>query len=134
MAITVSQTNVVFRDLDLAFSANPITGDVARKYDENAVKQSIKNLIQMRPYESPFHPEISSQVYNLLFELASPVTAELIRTSIIQVITKFEPRVAQFAVDVRDNSDSNAYSITVEFIVKGSDKAVTLNTLLYRSR
>jgi phage baseplate assembly protein W len=134
MAITVSQTNVVFRDLDLAFSSNPITGDVARKYDENAVKQSIKSLISMKPYESPFHPEISSQVYNLLFELASPVTVELIRTSIIQVISKFEPRVAQFAVHVTDNSDSNAYSITVEFIVKGSNQSVTLNTLLYRSR
>jgi phage baseplate assembly protein W len=134
MAITVSQTNVVFRDLDLAFSANPITGDVARRYDENAVKQSIKSLILMKPYDAPFHPEISSQVYNLMFELASPITAELIKTSIIQVISKFEPRVAQFAVDVTDDMDNNAYSVTVEFIVKGSDKSTTLNTLLYRSR
>jgi phage baseplate assembly protein W len=134
MAITVSQTNVVFRDLDLAFSSNPITGDVARKYDENAVKQSIKSLILMKPYESPFHPEISSQVYNLLFELATPVTSELIKSSITQVISKFEPRVATFAVSVRDDMDNNAYAITVEFIVKGSSKSVTLTTLLNRLR
>ena len=116
------------------FAANPITGDVSKKYDDNAVKQSVKNLIQMRPYESPFHPEISSQVNNLLFELPTPLTAELIRTSIIQVVTKFEPRINQFDVTVRDDSDNNAYYITVDFTIKGSDKAVTVNTLLYRSR
>lgn len=134
MAITVTQNNRVFRDLDLLFAANPITGDVSKKYDDNAVKQSVKNLIQMRPYESPFHPEISSQVNNLLFELPTPLTAELIRTSIIQVVTKFEPRINQFDVTVTDDSDNNAYYITVDFTIKGSDKAVTVNTLLYRSR
>src|SRR6185312_2358067 len=134
MAITVSTTNRVFRDLDLLFAANPITGDVSMKYDDNAVKQAVKNLIQMRPYESPFHPEIASQVYNLLFELSTPVTAELIRTSIIQVLTKFEPRLDTFDVTVTDQSDKNAYLITVEFIIKGSDQSVTVNTLLYRTR
>jgi phage baseplate assembly protein W len=134
MAITVTQNNRVFRDLDLAFTANPITGDVSMKYDDNAVKQSIKNLIRMRPYESPFHPEISSQVFSLLFELATPVTAELIRTSIIQLITKFEPRVDQFEVAVDDLSDQNAYNITVTFTIKGSDKTVTVSQLLYRTR
>jgi predicted component of type VI protein secretion system len=134
MAITISSNNRIFCDLDLNFTANPITGDVSMKYDDNAVKQSIKNLILMRPYESPFHPEISSQVNNLLFELATPVTVELIRTTIIQVITKFESRVQNFDVTVVDNSDLNAYQVTVEFIIKGSDTSVTVNTLLYRSR
>jgi predicted component of type VI protein secretion system len=134
MAITVSSTNRIFRDLDLAFGANPVTGDVNKKYDDNAVKQSIKNLILMRPYESPFHPEVSSQVNNLLFELPTPITAELIKTSIIQVITKFEPRVQQFEVSVTDMTDQNAYSITVQFMIKGSITSTTVNTLLYRSR
>lgn len=134
MAITVTTTNRVFCDLDLLFAANPITGDVSMKYDDNAVKQSVKNLIQMRPYESPFHPEISSQANNLLFELATPITAELIRTSITQVLTKFEPRLASFDVTVTDNSDQNAYIITVEFIIKGSDESVTVSTLLSRTR
>lgn len=134
MSITVSSTNTVFRDLDLVFAANPITGDVSMKYNDNAVKQSVKNLIQMRPYESPFHPEISSQVYNLLFENATPVTAELIRTSIIQVLTKFEPRLASFDVNVVDNSDANAYIVTVDFIIKGSDQSVSVSTMLSRTR
>jgi phage baseplate assembly protein W len=134
MSITISTPNSVFRDLDLLFAANPITGDVSKKYNDNAVKQSVMNLVQMRPYESPFHPEISTQVEDLLFELPTPVTAELIRTSITQVISKFEPRVAQFDVTVTDNEDQNAYSITVEFIIQGSNQSVTVNTLLYRTR
>ena len=34
-----------FSDLDLNFIANPVTKDVSKKYDESAIKQSIKNLI-----------------------------------------------------------------------------------------
>lgn len=134
MSITVTTNNRVFRDLDLLFAANPITGDVSKKYDENAVKQSVKNLILMRPHESPFHPEISSQVNNLLFELPTPATAELIRTSVIQVLTKFEPRIDQFDVSVTDKSDNNAYLIVVYFTIRGSDKTITVSSLLYRSR
>ena len=36
-----------FSDLDLNFIANPVTGDVYKKFDENAIKASIKNLVLM---------------------------------------------------------------------------------------
>jgi phage baseplate assembly protein W len=98
MATNLTTKNRVFSDLDMMFKAHPISGDIVKKYDENAVKQSIKNLVLTRPYESPFHPEISCQANNLLFELASPITAEIIKTTIIQVISKFEPRVSIFEV------------------------------------
>lgn len=134
MAITLTKKNRTFSDLNLLFAANPITGDVSRKYDEDAVKASVKHLVLTKPYESPFHPEISCQANTLLFELASPVTAELIRTTITQVLTKFEPRISAFEVQVDDDPDANAYSITVYFQITGSDKTITVSTLLYRSR
>jgi phage baseplate assembly protein W len=129
-----TKNNRVFSDLDLLFQANPITGDVVKKYDEDAVKRSVKHLILTKPYESPFHPEISCQANNLLFENATPITAELVKTSINQVLTKFEPRIQAFDVTVDDLSDQNAYSITVDFVVVGSDKTVSVNTLLHRTR
>ena len=57
-----------FSDIDLTFIANPVTGDLSKKYDENAVKQSIKNLVMTRNYERPFNSSIGSQIYNVLFE------------------------------------------------------------------
>lgn len=134
MSISINTTNRVFKDLDLTFKANPITGDIVKKYDENAIKASIKNLVLMKPYEVPFHPEISCQANNMLFELGGPATAELVKTSIIQVITKFEPRISAFDVTVNDDIDNNAYNIVVDFVMKGSNKTVTVETMLYRTR
>ena len=57
-----------FRDLDFNFQPNPITKDVAVKEDGEAVKRALRNLILLKRYEKPFHPEISSGVQDLLFE------------------------------------------------------------------
>ncbi|MGA1048851.1 MAG: hypothetical protein ACO3UU_12655 [Minisyncoccia bacterium] len=45
----------IFSDLDFNFTAHPVTKDVSRKYDENAIKQSLKNLLLTRNFERPFH-------------------------------------------------------------------------------
>ena len=55
-----------YTDLDLSFARNPLTDDVAKKVDSNAIKQSIKNLVQMEFCSVPFHPEVGSQVMSLL--------------------------------------------------------------------
>ena len=131
---TLTSKNKRFSDLNFMFSSHPMTGDVTRKYDEDSVKQALISLIKTKPYESPFHPEISCQANNLLFELASPITAELIKTSIIQVISKFEPRINKFKVTVSDNIDANSYVITIEYNIIGNDRVSSVTTLLNRSR
>ena len=68
-----------YSDFNLLFSSHPVTGDVARKNDEEAVKQSLRNLISTRHYERPFHPEIGCQIHGLLFENFNPVTAQVMR-------------------------------------------------------
>jgi predicted component of type VI protein secretion system len=136
MPITVplNQQNTTFTDLDDTFAMNPMTGDLAMKTDGNAIKQSIRNLVSMRPLESPFHPEISSPVYGLLFELPTPLTVQLLQKTILQVIQKFEPRVTNVSVIVQDLSQNNAYQITINFTIIGTGQTATLNTLLKRLR
>ena len=45
-------------DLDLDFTAHPVTKDIVRKTNVEAVKRSVRNLIRTNMYERPFHPEI----------------------------------------------------------------------------
>ena len=45
-----------YKDLNLNFSLNQGTKDVAKKTDIEAVKQSVLNLILTKHYERPFHP------------------------------------------------------------------------------
>lgn len=123
-----------FVDLDLNFLANPATGDVSKKYDENAIKQSIKNLILTNHYERPFHPEIGSQINSLLFEPFTPLTQAMIERAIINTITNFEPRVELLGVNVIQNPDNNTLYVTITFTIVNTTTPVTLDFTLQRTR
>ena len=63
-----------YTDLDLFFGRKTSDNDVRKVTDVQAVKRSIRNLVQLNTYEKPFHPEISGGVRELLFENATPLT------------------------------------------------------------
>lgn len=123
-----------FSDLDLNFIANPTTGDVSKKYDENAIKQSLKNLVMTNHYEKPFHPEIGSQVTGLLFENYSPMLQAMMERAIYNTIENFEPRVKLINVVVQMNPDNNTVYVSVTFKIINTEKPLTVDFTLQRTR
>ncbi len=123
-----------YSDINLLFSVNAFTKDITKKYDEEAVKASLKNLVFTRNYERPFHPEIGCQVYSLLFENFNPITRSIIKKTIFDVIEKFEPRVKLIDVQVDENVDSNEITLSIVFKLINSEKPVTLTTAVSRIR
>jgi len=123
-----------FSDLDLNFIANPVTGDVSRKYDETAIKQAVKNLVMTSHYERLFHPEIGSQVNSLLFEPFSPMLQAMLERSIVNTITNFEPRVRLMGVEVQLNPDNNTVYCSVEFRIVNTERPLTVDFTLQRTR
>jgi len=123
-----------FSDFDLNFIANPATGDIAKKYDENAIKQSIKNLVMTNHYERPFHPEIGSQVTALLFEPYTPMLSSMVQRAIIQTIENFEPRVKLISVDVNMNPDNNTVYVSITFRIINTQVPLTVDFTLLRTR
>lgn len=123
-----------FTDLSLAFNIHPTTADLVKKSGEEAIKASLRNLISTRNYERPFHPEIGCQIFSLLFENSNPVTTEIMKKTIFQVIEKFEPRVTVLDVRVRDAADENSLSIDIIFKIINSDRPITFNTVISRVR
>ena len=65
----------LYKDIDLDFGRNVVTNDVNKLTDVEAVKRSVRNLIQTNHFERPFHPEICGNVRALLFEPVTPFTA-----------------------------------------------------------
>jgi phage baseplate assembly protein W len=124
----------VFSDLDFNFTSHPVTGDVARKYDETAIKAAVKNLLLTRNFERPFHSEIGSPLRQILFEPVTPLTLVSMKRSIEDVITNFEPRVDLIDVQLFDNMDNNAVSITVLFKIKNTTSPIKLDLVLKRTR
>ena len=124
----------IFSDLDFNFTAHPVTGDVARRYDENAVKASLKNLILTRNYERPFHSEIGTPIRALMFEPATPMLGVSLKRAITDVINNFEPRVNLTDVNVRVSPDTNSVYVTIEFTIVNTTGPITLDLTLERTR
>ena len=125
----------IYRDLDLDFAANSATKDIQKLTDVEAVKRSVRNLINTNHYERPFHPEIGSGISQLLFEPLDPITANSLTRVISEVITNFEPRAQLVAVDSRPSPDTNSYEVTIAFrVINVPGELVSLTTMLERSR
>lgn len=123
-----------FADLDLNFFMHPVTHDVTIKYDEEAIKQSIKNLVLTQNYERPFHSNIGSQVFGLLFEPATPMLNVLLKRAITDTIVNFEPRVNLTNVDVTLSPDNNEVYVSIEFMIINTTRPAQVNLTLTRTR
>ena len=129
------RANRIYKDLDLNFGRNPITNDVNRLTDVEAVKRSVRNLINTNHYERPFHPEIGSSVTAMLFEPMNPITANILQRTIAECIENFEPRARLVSVIAAAKPDANSYEVTISFyVVNVPGQLVTLTTMLERSR
>jgi len=124
----------IFSDLDLNFTKHPVTKDITRRYDDNAIKQSVKNLLLTRNFERPFHSEIGSPIRQLLFDNPGPMFNVMLKRAIIDVINNFEPRVNIIDVRVDDYSDANEVYVTLEFTIVNTERPITLDLALERTR
>ena len=123
-----------YKDLDLDFTRNVVTNDVVKIEDVNAVKRSVKNLIQTNHYERPFHPELGCGIRELLFENFTPLTGIFIKRKVEEVITNYEPRARLSQVTVNEQPDRNGIQVTVFFYVMNIPEPVSVTTLLQRIR
>ena len=130
----MARSTRLFSDLDFNFTAHPVTKDVARRYDENAIKASVKHLLLTKNYERPFHSEIGSPIRALMFEPATPLLEVSLRRAVIDTITNFEPRVEIIDVQVFDQSDNNSVQITLIFKIVNTSRPIQLDLVLERTR
>ena len=123
-----------YRDLDLDFTRHPVTNDVVAIEDVNAVKRSVRNLINTQFYERPFHPELGCGVRDMLFENFTPMTGIFMRRKIEEVLTNYEPRASITSINVNEQQDRNGIDIVVSFYVLNSLEPVSITTSLRRIR
>ena len=121
---------VIYRDFFTDFSMHSATGELNTKTDELAVKQSIRNLLLTDHYESPFQPDIGSNLKALLFENFTPSTVASVKSEVANVINRHEPRAILLDVGCFPNSDGNAIGVKVTFRIINSTSPATLDIIL----
>ena len=123
-----------FKDLDLDFGLNSVTKDVNKLTDAEAIKRSVRNLINLNNYEKPFRPEIGSGIRGLLFEPMTELTSHFMQVKIAEILNQFEPRISVSNIIINNQEDRNAYSVSIHFLIKGTQEPVVVDTSLERLR
>ena len=129
----VSSRNVDYKDIDLTFSAKP-AGDIFKKIDAAAVKQSVKNLLLTSRGEKPFNNFFGSNLNSALFGLDTEFDPEFVQNLIFDAITNHEPRARVLSVTVQLKPENNTLDTTVEFQIVNTKEIVTLDVSLARVR
>ena len=110
-----------FKDISLSFDPHPVTKDLPVLKNENAIRRSVRNLVQTIPGERFFNPLLGSSVYDSMFDLADFGTSSLIESEILTTIGNFEPRVNNVRVRVDPRYDQNNFDVTIYFDVVGQE-------------
>lgn len=115
-----SRTSVVSRknlysDIDNAFIPHPIYNDILPINDIDSVKQSLKNLLLTNQYDRCFQPDVYSDISSLLFEQVDIFSQIELKEKIENIIDVYEPRISNYEVEVSDDSQNNAYRVSVKF-------------------
>ena len=110
-----------FKDISLSFDAHPVTKDLTVIKNANAIKRSIRNLVQTIPSERFFNPLVGSNVRSQLFEFVDFGTAAVIQKEILTTIENFEPRVDNVTVEAIARPDDGEFEVTVYFDIVGQE-------------
>ena len=105
----------------MSFKPHPVTKDLQILKNADAIRRSVRNIVQTIPTERFFNSLLGSDVQRSLFEFVDFGTASTIRQQIAIALDNFEPRVENVEVAVDPNQDDNAFDVTVIFDIVGQE-------------
>ena len=119
--MAINRISRAFKDISLSFNPHPVTKDLTILKNENAIKKSVRNLVQTIPTERFFNSALGSEVRDSLFDFVDFGTASAIQAQIEITIQNFEPRVENVVVEVEPRPDLNEFEVTVIFDIVGQE-------------
>ena len=119
--MAVKRISKAFKDISLSFEPHPITKDLTVIKNANAIKRSIRNIVQTIPGERFFNPILGSDVRSSLFEFVDYGTASVIQKEITTAIENFEPRVYNLQVEAIAIPDDNEFEVNIYFDIIGQE-------------
>lgn len=123
-----------FSDFLSNFGIHSTKKDLLRDVNDEAVKTSIKNLLQTNRGERFFNNNIGSDIRALLFEQNSPATAQVLEDLIKTMIDNYEPRARVEDVRVTNDEEGHSMTATIIFSVINRETPIVLEVLLNRIR
>ena len=122
-----------YSDLDILFTAHPISGDVTTKKDSDAVKRSVRNILLTNNYERPFKPTFGANLRAMLFELQGVGSSKAIKRDIVEALVTLEPRITNINIVLGENNRNNV-DVKISYQIKNGLKRDAIDFTISRVR
>jgi phage baseplate assembly protein W len=119
--MAIQRISQSFTDISLSFEPHPVTKDLPVLKNADAIRRSVRNIVQTIPQEKFFNSIFGSDITGSLFEFVDFGTASIIEDQIKLSIDNFEPRVDNVQVQVNPDPDLNRFDVTIIFDIIGQE-------------
>ena len=124
-----------FKDLSITFKKHPVSDDLVVVKDKAAIVQAITALLLTNKGERPFQPDLGCDIRRSLFEPLDYATSGLIRSQVLDVLGKYEPRIEVDDIRVSPGEQNNGYDVELYFTIVGrNDEVIATEFFLERTR
>ena len=119
--MAIKRISRAYKDISLSFEPHPVSNDLKVLKNENAIRRSVRNIVQTIPTEKFFNPLFGSDVYRSLFDFVDFGTASTIQSQIEIALDNYEERIDDVLVEVDPQPDLNSFEITVRYDIIGQE-------------
>ena len=121
MPVIRQRQSRAFKDISLSFKRHPVTNDILALTNEDAIKRSVRNLVETINEERFFNSLVGSRVRESLFEVPDNTIRATLKSQIENSILNFEPRVNLTDVIINHPNDTNDLEVIVVYDIIGQE-------------
>ena len=113
----------IYSDFDFLFVPSPLflesglSGDIVRRFDAEAIKQSVKNIVLTNKYERPWKPNMGSNIRKILFENVGMWDKFDLDSKIREDLSRYEPRVEIDSINISENENTQEVDIEINYMI-----------------
>tara|TARA_B100000427_G_scaffold311866_1_gene302855 strand:+ start:64 stop:465 length:402 start_codon:yes stop_codon:yes gene_type:complete len=119
--MAIKRISRAYKDISLSFEPHPVSNDLKVLKNENAIRRSVRNIVQTIPTEKFFDPLFGSDVYRSLFNFVDFGTASNIQGQIEISLDNYEERIDNVTVEVFPQPDLNSFEVTIKYDIIGQE-------------
>ena len=128
-------SNLKITDIDLNFTAHPITGDISMKTGDAAIKQSLKNLLLTSILERPFNTQLNINLREYLFLNFNIIYEDELKEQISSLLEEKEPRIQINSIGIIYEETKNSLTVSLDYTIKSDNKSIqSLDIIVERTR
>ena len=128
-----NQKQIYAADLPTNLDISPITGDLVRVVNKNAIDISLINICNTMMYERPYS-NFGAELQLRIFENANSLEIELINSAISMAIRNYEPRVTVLKINITVSNDESYYTMEIIYSIVNNPTIFNVSIILQRTR